>query len=221
MPAPKPPGPPLEAVPVRWRGRTVVVAATGPSLTPDVAEACRDHPTVAVSDAWRLMPWADVLYSCDAAWWRLHAGVPDFAGERWSTHDEGSNDKRGLDPAWGVHLVAGKAGDIFSADRGLIYYGGNSGFQAVSFAILAGAARVVLVGFDMRVVGGQRHFFGDHPKPLSNRIDLSIFAASFRRARSSLPAGVEIWNATPDSALDCFPRVGLAAALAQREPACA
>ena len=35
---------------------------------------------IAVNDAWRLAPWADILYACDGRWWRHHKGVPEFTG---------------------------------------------------------------------------------------------------------------------------------------------
>jgi hypothetical protein len=36
----------------------------------------------------------------------------------------------------------------------------------MGLAFLFGAARIVLVGYDMREVDGRRHFFGSHPRPL-------------------------------------------------------
>jgi hypothetical protein len=207
----------LDRVPQLWPGATVVVAATGPSLTPEVAAQCREHRAIAVNDAWRLLPWADVLYSADAPWWTVHKGVPDFAGARWSAHDTVTNNKRDVAERYHLHLVAGKAGDTFSTDPGVIHYGGNSGFQAINLALLFGAARIVLVGFDMRVVETKRHFFGDHPKPLRNSIDYRYFVPTFTNAARHLPAGVEILNATPESALTCFRYVPLEQALACRE----
>jgi hypothetical protein len=183
----------------------VIVAAPGPSLSSNIAEQCRAHRTIAVQDAWRLMPWADVLYACDLKWWRAHDGCKAFAGERWSTHDTGNNDKREAAKSYGVRLVAGKPGSVFSTDPALIRYGNNSGFQGVNFAILSGASRIVMVGFDMQ----GSHFFGDHPKPLRNPSNFATFIRAFETAAKSLPAGVEIVNATPGSALKCFPIVPL------------
>jgi hypothetical protein len=200
----------------RWEGETVIVAAPGPSLTREVAEQCRGYRTIVVQDAWRLLPWADALYGCDTKWWEHHAGVPDFAGEKWSTTDDGTNDKREAAKAYGLQLIAGKTGEGFSTDPRVLHYGSNSGFQAVNLAIVWGAARIILVGFDMRVVGGKRHFFGDHPKPLNNRADFVSFRRPFERAAKSLPPGVEILNATAGSALTCFPMVSFEDALSNQ-----
>jgi hypothetical protein len=206
----------LETLSPRWRAEPlVIVAATGPSLTPEIAEQCRGHRTIAVSDAYRLMPWADVLYSCDLKWWRLHDGCKAFQGERWSTHDSGNNDKREAVRLYGVRVVEGQPGDKFSTNPALIHYGNNSGFQAVNFAILSGARRIVMVGFDMK----GRHFFGDHPKPLRNPSSYNSFMKAFATAATAMPAGVQIINATRGSALTCFPMMPLGAALDARAAA--
>lgn len=198
----------------------VVVAATGPSLTADVAarvrrarwpeERCR---VVAVNDAYRRLPYADILYACDEKWWRVH--IEDvsrmFHGERWTSHEEKSetNNKRNIPAEWGIKAVAGVLQPGFSDNGAVIHYGSNSGFQALNLALLKGATKVILVGYDMRGAG---HFFGDHPAPLHNRTSYSEFVREFRAAarRCTVP----ILNATPGSGLDCWPIVTLEEALA-------
>jgi hypothetical protein len=200
-----------------WQDMTAIVAATGPSLTVGVAECCRwahaagTHAVIAVSDAWRLMPWADALYSCDARWWDLHQ--PAFAGDKWSSHHLPDNDKRAAASRHGLNLVRGRAGQGFSFDPECIHYGANSGFQAVNLALLFGARRIVLVGFDMRLVGGRSHFFGEHPAGLRRTSNHRNFISAFEVAAASLPAGIEIRNATPGSALRGFPSIDLDQAL--------
>lgn len=203
----------LEVVSHRWPGGRCIVAASGPSLTLDVANTCAASgwPVIVVNDAYRLLPWADVLYACDAKWWDAHHGAPIFRGEKWSSHSmarEGDleNDKRQAADAYGLHVVRGRNRPGFSRDPDAIHYGGNSGFQAINLAILFGAVRIVLVGFDMR---GHEHFFGKHPKPL-NQLDASTrgferYVPHFIEAAHTLPEHIRILNCTPVSALTCFP----------------
>jgi len=206
----------LETITPRWSG-TVIVAAPGPSLTLDVAAACSaGRPVLAVGDAWRRLPWADVLYHCDAPWWRHHDGVPEFHGERWTSHDDGTNDKTAIAARYPLRIVEGRAGSTFSRDPSCIHYGNNSGFQAINLAILLGASRIILVGFDMQVRDGQRHFHGDHPAPLRNGSTYREWVPLFRQAARHLAQSadpVEIINATPGSALDCWPVVTIEEAL--------
>jgi len=203
----------LETVLPDLAGETVIVAAPGPSLTEDVSERCRESglATIVVQDAWRRMPWALSLYGTDAAWWRVHGGCCGFLGEKWTTHDAG-NDKTAIAREYGLRCVAGKSVGGFSTDPSVIHYGSNSGFQAVNLAILFGGARIVMVGFDMRGT----HFFGSHPKPLRDPRSFPTFIRAFDEAARRLPPGVEIINATPGSALGCFPMVALDAALSSK-----
>lgn len=200
----------------------VIVAASGPSLDVKVARTCRfarwlnGWRVLAVNDAWRLMPFADALYACDRNWWTLHKGVPSFEGEKWTTHEtdprgQHVNDKSAIADQYGLRCVRGSDGDGFSTDPGVIHYGSNSGYQAINLALLRGATKVVLVGFDMRVVDGKRHFFGDHPAPLSNETTYEQFRGFFERAAKFCTT--PIVNATPGSALKGFPLMPLEEAL--------
>lgn len=160
------------------------------------------------------MPWADVLYGCEPRWWGVHKDCNGFAGVKWSTHDKDStaNDKTEAAESYGINIVKGAPGAGFSTDPGVIHYGDNSGFQAVNLAILLGSPYIVLVGFDMRHVSGKSHFFGDHPRDLYQRNEYESFALKFDKAPA--PDGVEIINATPNSALTCYPMVTLDEAIA-------
>jgi hypothetical protein len=205
-----------ERVPLRWKDGLVIVAAPGPSLTPEVAEACRGQNVVVVQDAYRLLPWADVLYGCDVAWWRERKGAPEFEGERWSSHHVGrgvGNDKSSIGPQYGLRLVEGRDKPGFSFDPACIHYGKNSGFQAVNFTLLTGPSRVVLVGFDMQGT----HFFGPHRRPLRQTPDYRNFIRVFAQAAEKMRPGIEIVNATPGSALTCFPCVLLEQAMTVEE----
>lgn len=194
-----------------------IVAAPGPSLTPELAEQTRGHRVIAVNDAYRLLPWADVLYAADADWWRARNGCREFAGERLTTFGRDSERtiaQFGLTSIQNQRFVKG-----FSLSPGVIYRGqSNSGFQAVNVALLRDGNPVVLIGFDMHGT----HFFGQHEAPLRSwdrQKQESIFARwieGFRLASDLLPPHIRIINATPGSALTCFPIMTLDEALNAR-----
>jgi hypothetical protein len=71
-----------------WRdsspARPSSVLAAGRASPPADVEACRGKTRViAVNDAYRLAPFADVLYACDEKWWKWHQGVPSFTGLKY------------------------------------------------------------------------------------------------------------------------------------------
>lgn len=197
----------------------VIVVAPGPSLTNDVAltvEVRIDQGwrVIAVQDAWRRVPGAHVLYACDRAWWDYHGKAVNakFVGERWSgtaSSSQTDDDK----VAWGrcsefdIQLVKASPDEGFCLTPGRIHYGNNSGFQAVNLALQFGAKEIRLVGFDMRRVNGEAHFFGEHPEELRADSNYNAFVADFKRAAGMLPADRKVICCTPESALiSCFPR---------------
>lgn len=209
-----------DPVPRRWPvGTTAIVAATGPSLTKKVAQLCYGirHPIIAVNDAWRVLPWAEVLYATDARWWKTHDGVPDFTGEKWTSHNKSiERSKPDLAAEYDLNLVHAKNGAAFSADPAYITYGRNSGFQAINLAMHFGAARVLMVGFDLGLRNGQRHFFGEHPAPLRNT-EPSTFIKDFVAAQR-FPMPCEVINCTPGSGLRTYPMMLLEDALRGHAP---
>jgi len=133
----------------------------------------------------------------------------DFPGEKWSSHNkkDHSDDKLEVASKYGLNLVKGTAAAGFSTNPGVVHYGDNSGFQALNLAILLGSDYIVLVGYDMRHAGGKAHFFGNHPTGLFQRQEYQSFIKHFTKAPP--PDGVEIINATPNSALQCYTMMSL------------
>jgi hypothetical protein len=166
-----------------------------------------------VNDAYKRLPFADILYACDACWWHARDGARDFGGERWSSIGLPDrfrvNDKTREQRDYGMRLVFGDDQPGFSADPAMIHYGSNSGFQAVNMALHLGARHIVLVGFDM----GGTHFFGAHTEPLRNTGSYVSFIRAFNEAAKRLPSDVIIVNGNPASKLACFPRMDLDNAL--------
>lgn len=208
----------LRAIKPDWTGCAAIVAASGPGLTAEtvreVAALGSDWRVLAVSDAYRLMPWAHALYATDGRWWRHNNGCQDFAGERWSSHNNetASDEKRDIAVEYGLSLVRGARNEGFSLDPSMIHYGDNSGFAGINLAILKGARYIVLVGFNMQSVNGKSHFFGAHP-PAMEKNAYTDYLPRYREAAKLLPANIEITNCTPDSLLNCFPEALLTNAI--------
>jgi hypothetical protein len=161
---------------------------------------------IAIQDAYKRMPWADVLYGCNNTWWQLHNNCERFMGERWAPHHGGKQlacNQLKLRES-GIKLVELMPGDKFSMDPGVIMSGSHSGFQATNLAISFGVTHIALVGHDLRNVDGKIHFFGEH-KGLHNNDDWSRFIPIWRRGAKSLPDHISIVNCTPGSAIDAFP----------------
>lgn len=203
-------------VPGRWQGETVVCVASGPSLTIDQLARVREARAqglcrvIAVNDNYRVAPFADVLYACDLKWWGHHYQLMRsdpaacFLGELWSGSRAAAAKYNGL------FFVEGLSRPGLSKSYTTIHHGGNSGYQAIGLAHQFGAARIVLIGYDMQRTGGRSHWFGDHPKGWTNAPGLARWVANYHAlARDLIEAGVVVVNCTIETALTCFDRVAL------------
>lgn len=197
-------------VPRLWPGSTVVCIGAGPSLTPEDVAYCRGRARViAIKDAVRLAPWADVLYGAggDAGrWWAVHGPtLTAFNGLRYTLDPKAS-------PYATVLRNTGTSG--LELDPGGLRTGKNSGFQAVNLAKHFGAAKIVLLGYDMQPDKGRDHWFGSHPYSTSP-IPYQALRDLFPTLVKPLAAlKIEIVNASRETALACVPRLSLEEALA-------
>jgi hypothetical protein len=169
---------------------------------------------------WEIVPDLAVLYACNLAWWQYYWS-PDLAAhisEKWTTNFLAAD-------RFGLHWVAERNAPGLSADPSIVHHGHGSGFTLLNLVYLMGAARIVLIGYDLkyapdydgrtqRVGSVPRHYFGEYPAQLQHwpsvqvrdgvHVELCDLYASV--ARQGL---VEIVNATPESALTCFPSVDI------------
>jgi hypothetical protein len=170
-----------------------------------------------VNDAYRIAPWADVCYFADSEWWHWHKDKPEFvafAGEKCSIQNTGANVEDGA-----VHLLRNKNfpshGTGLSTDPEYLVTGGNSGWQAINVAVLAGARTVILLGYDARepVAWQKTHWFGEHPKVAPVAV-FAEYRKSMRAGAAAVKAaGVRVVNCSPGSAIEAFERMDLAQAL--------
>jgi hypothetical protein len=197
-----------------------VCIGTGPSLTPAQIESARRK--------------GFTLFGCN----KVHEIVPDLAlcfgfKEFWNyyapirhrcakwTIDEECASRFGLN--WIHWKDAAHLG--LSTGPAHIHHGKSAGFALLNLAYLAGAERIVLLGYDMkfapdydgraRLIGSTpRHFFGEYPEALQHWPSVRVRAGVHEEligfyeavSRQSL---VEIVNCSPDSALACFPSVDI------------
>ena len=130
----------------------------------------------------------------DLTWWQRYLGDVQarFRGERYSTAPIGGGGVR--------HLTAPFKGY------------GNSGAACIALAAFGGAARVILIGYDCQKTGGKAHWHGDHPNGLANAKQIDKWHLRFEELAADLK-GVEVVNASRETALKMFPRMSLDAAL--------
>ncbi len=171
------------------------ILASGPSMSQAIADSLRGKcGVIAVSDCYKLAPWADALVSQDKPWWKHNPEALRFAGRKFtgSHHD--------------------KIGEVEQVPfEGIISSGTNSALLACHVAVkFFNAKTILLLGVDMQGT----HFFGKHPEPLKNTTGPRFEVMKKQFAQWS-HKGVEVFNCNPDSALKCFPMRSLSDCLAR------
>lgn len=220
-----------------WEEDPVVILAGGPSLkTQDLSKVWSDAiHIITINDSWRLLPYPNpftiqitdcgpglIPYFCDAKWWQMEMSKNSRSLDNnvsfhdmiykgfWVTSSQEFNDH----PQVRTLKLTGEQG--LELDPTGLRHGSNSGYQAINLAVNLGAKKIILLGYDMQIVNGKSHW---HNEPRQPNVDFKLTLA-----KSMLPhfeslieplntLGVEVFNATPNSALKCFPEITLEEAL--------
>lgn len=199
---------------LNWSKQAVAVIASGPSVSKlEVASLRGRLPVIAIKENYDLAPWADVVYGCDASWWRNRNGLLSYHGLKVSYTRELRVQFKD------IHFVdLDKYDDVIRlSPLGKVGSGGNSGFQAVNLAVQFGATRILLIGFDMDHHARHPHWYGRNNGPGRTNPDhhnYDRWRKAFYQSTGVLnTAGVEIINGSKVSALSCFPKMRVVDAL--------
>lgn len=190
-------------VPRFWEGETAAILGCGPSLSIVDFDALKasGQRVIAINDAIFEYPDADILYFCDRSWWDGEFG----RRERF--------EKLGV-PCWratleneipGVFRLKNTGALGFDPDPQSLRHGSNSGYQSIHLAVHLGATRIILHGFDMRIVRGELHSMARRERQDAagfGRVLREEMLPKFQSLVEPLrERGVEVINATPGSAL--------------------
>ncbi len=200
-------------VPCLWPGETVVLLGSGPSLSVADVNAVRGRARViALNKSYAVAPWAEVLYACDAKFWEWEQGAPGFPGLKYS-----------IDPTaakWpGVQVLRNTGPLGLERDPTGLRTGKNSGFQSINLAVHLGAARILLLGYDLSPApNGRTHWHADHPdRRVSPYAEMREAFASLVDPLAAI--GVPVVNCSRRTALTTFPCAVLEDELAHLERA--
>lgn len=105
----------------------------------------------------------------------------------------------------GVFMLHNLGSDGLSEIPNGLHTGSNGGYQAINIAVLAGAKKILLLGYDMRFPDGKSHWHKGHPV----KVPECRYLQYAKRFKSMLPQlqklGVSLVNCTAGSAVTCFP----------------
>lgn len=209
-------------IPKIWEGQTVIIIGGGSSvrkLKQDrLLQKCRGRfPVIALNQAYEIAPWADVLMWLDQSWfndnWRhlhIHTG--------WKVTCRYPRLKK-LEPHEGnpvywdsikVLRYVSDGNTTLSIDPRQLR-GRFAGSQAINFSTLAGAGRIVGLGFDANRFAEQLNWhdrYLERNRPTNMEVFEKHFIPDMYALEKELEgAGVQFYNASIDSAIRCYPFV--------------
>ncbi len=195
---------------------TVVCIASGPSLTRADVALCEQAglPLLGINNAYQITNKLTYHYACDTKFWRAHWDHLHPGPARFSL--KGNNKDQGYP---GVKQMQRGQREQLSHKWPILGTGGNSGFQAINLAYLLGYKTIILLGYDMQERNGQAHWHPDHSFKGSTNPAQGTFRNWIRIYNKVAPelasVGVNVLNATRQTALECFQKVTLEDVLCQ------
>jgi hypothetical protein len=198
-----------------FAGQTVFCLASGPSLADVDLTRLRGRRIITVNSSCHHAASAgldgELLYFGDETWYRDHLEAveawPGMIVTRWTR-------AKRLVPR--IKLIQMEQRPDFPINGApSIRKGRSSGHAVISLAVAMGAARIVLLGYDMRVVDGRSHCHDDYSQADHPDLYATEFLPHFDGWNAAaLARNVNVVNATPDSALTEFEFTSLEAELA-------
>lgn len=192
-------------IPKLYIGQTVFVVGGGPSVNHIPWKLLRDRPIVGCNDAFRLGDHIDWLVFADKRWWVWnHEELT-----KWKNRENTIalvpqllKDK----PSWLKIVRRDEARFGLSVEPDTVCWNRGCGGAAINVAYLLGASRVVLLGFDMRMVDRKHNWHDNHRSEERPKIYQNSMIPFLKPMSDAMKVtGFQIVNATPNSALDVFP----------------
>jgi len=188
----------------KWQGQDVFVIGGGASLKSFDWNLLKPELTVGCNTAFMLGP--EICKACligdFKCFDKFQKELAQYSGAIFSNAPELSNSK----VPW-LCIVPRKQIGLHTDALG---WNGNTGASAINLALLLGAKRVFLLGFDMKLSGQGEHNWHDRRIDKTGAEVYDRFLNNFGYVAADLPTkfpGCEVINVTKDSSLGMFPKV--------------
>ena len=192
---------------------SVVRGTSSPSAYSPYMTSLHDKHVIGVNVAYLIGDWIDMVFFGDSGFFLQHQGaLSKFQGLRVSCHPKAES------ISWVKYLSRDKSHPLgISSNPKKVSWNGNSGAAAISVAANAGAKRIILLGFDMKLGGDNVQHWHDlygrsaiNDERRARKMPFHRHLRGFPEiARDAKNRGIEVLNASTDSAIECFRKVSV------------
>ena len=194
--------------------RDVIRGTSTPNAYSPYMAALHDKHIIGINMSHRIGDWIDMVFFGDGGFFLTHQEkLALFPGLKVSCSPKTSG------VGWVKYLIRdNKHKRGISPNPKKVSWNGNSGAAAISVAANAGASRIILLGFDMKVNGSKdQHWHDLYGRSAGKGTEKRAKKLPFHRHLQGFPAiatdakqrKIEILNASPDSAISCFRKVSV------------
>ena len=190
----------------------IIVLGGGPSLGEMDLEPIKSYPVIGTNAAVFLGDWVDIIFWGDDRFYRWYPNALEnfpnrviHCATQYKDHPKfeylekvpAPEQTKKIDPiVWNKNKIA------WFTNRG-----GNAGASAIALSLKLGAKQIILLGFDFKTKNGKHNYHSYHNHTPDKSIYQNKFLIHFERlAEETERLGIQVINATPDSALDVFPK---------------
>lgn len=194
-----------------------VIKGTSPASVYSPYMSClHDKHVIGINVAYLIGDWIDMVFFGDVGFFLKHEQkLAEFPGMKVSCHPRADRYE------WIKYTPKDNSHPRGISDNPkMVSWNSNSGAAAISIAANAGARRIILLGFDMKLDGDNKQHWHDlygkianqNKKDLKrhNRTPFERHLRGFEDInKDARRRGIEIINACPDSAIKQFPKMSL------------
>lgn len=198
----------IQELKTKFSGTNVFIIGGGNSIRDFDFSRLEGRNVIAVNSAYKFVGADAVIYWGDGAWGAENerTGLSDHPSKykfsaRLNIDSSIQQEKTG--PA-GCYWLK-KTGSFGYDSNESHVRGNNSGGNAINFAINLGAARVILMGFDMGYINGKSHFHNEYQRSVPVMDYNDVFIPSLESlAKNITHLPVKVINCNSESRLRCF-----------------
>jgi len=187
-----------------WNGKDVYVIGGGPSLKDFPLSFLKSVKTIGCNDAYLLgEEVVDVLVFGDKKWWAHHNEKSEFLSFKNPVFTNTPNMKDEQRVIWAPREESG----YFKEALG---WNGNTGSVAINLALILGASKIYLIGFDMSLSDKGESNWHTNLLDTPSKVHYKRYKDALQRAdgyRKKDWAEVEVINLNPQSNWDLYPKI--------------
>jgi len=190
-----------------YKDQTIYLIGGGPSLKNFDFNVLKTKNSIAINKAYQVASFANFLYWSDFRFYQwFKEDIDNFKGFKVTNKPKPIDDNI-------INLKdTGKLG--IDINPHALRHGNNSGYAAINLAVHLGVNKIILLGYDMGSSGNATHFHNGYDTKTDEKVYKNNMLPCFESLVDELKElKIEIWNASKDSKLTCFPKCSLLEAI--------